>query len=306
MRARSTVMSKRPSGLSIRTTTVAPSMAVVDTRDTSWTRGIARRSCAKPMLPAPRVGCRCARGEPSEYLARLRGRDEIGSGEGRDAPIHDPERQHEHGGGKPAAAKMTRLPDLLGAARRQTRNHGAAALSAAGIVSAVRADQVERARVESAARTIEWELEQLGLLAELAAADGPRRVARIHEHPTTPRALGGASRSADGLNAHALFSGPGLDRQRRVALEARRAQSLRPPREGLLDEKQAGGGKGGAEHRVTAGISADRAALRSRGPRERVTPERRCLLAGGGGSPSTGRSRRDREARPGRRRPDRR
>ena len=204
------------------------------------------------------------RSSAAEHLVGLRGGDEVVDGGGRNASIHEPERQHEHGGGEPAAAQVARLPDLARADGRELRDHGAAPLSR----SRGRADRActpDRAGPGQAPRA--------SRRGAARAARHRRRIRRIRIGRASSRVSTSIhrrrSRSGCALRADG-WPGPGCPALRArastasavAAVEARRAQALRPPREGLLDQQQARGGEGGTEHRVGARVGANGAALR--------------------------------------------
>ena len=73
--------------------------------------------------------------------------DELGRGERQHPPVEQPGRQHQHVGREPVPADVAALPDPARADLVQRRGHRAAAQRAAGVVLAVRADEVERIAV---------------------------------------------------------------------------------------------------------------------------------------------------------------
>src|ERR1700685_2171405 len=103
---------------------------------------------------------------------------------------------------------------------RERGGHRAAALRAARVVLAVRAHEVERGRVWLTERAIQRQSEQFEVVDELAPAQRPCLLARIDDRPPPVRTMPATSRTADGLDAHALSPGPRFDRHRQLRVEA--------------------------------------------------------------------------------------
>ena len=157
-------------------------------------------------------------------------------------PVVEAVRQDDDVRGEPVAAQVAALPDVGGARRRQRSGQRSPAQRAAGVVAAVRADQVDRPvragsptdpsqGASSRSASVDAHRPPDALAARAAVGVGPPP-ARVGQPLPGRRTSSSRTFSARDRRASAGAT---------VPVEARLGQRVAPPRAGLLDQHPAPG-----------------------------------------------------------------